>query len=274
MKNTIRTINISTEYVFEMHNVNANEDASPKNVKGRFYISGQKVRFMLMSGLNLFNRDSKDTFVSTSDGVTCNISDDLRSDLNGYMETGDKIYGNKRNSPVYTSFALSKKKSTFFEDLWVRFKTSNSEDKHNAQRINNKTYSELDVVNFNYMLDCSMLSTTKYYEFDPSKKTFISEHYIKHVDETERKRRVRLFIEATSQLIGLANQARNAVVNTPEKVFIAFDEVGSFVKFFEMDQNRQSDYLSDLNTRKIKYFIGDNKKVESGFSVREAYVKP
>ena len=44
----IRAINISTEYKFELHNINGGEDGLPKTVDGRAYCSGQKNRFMLL----------------------------------------------------------------------------------------------------------------------------------------------------------------------------------------------------------------------------------
>ncbi len=260
----VKAINVSTQYVMEMHNVNGNEDGSPKNVNGNTYVSGQKIRYMLMETIREEN-SNKNVIVSTSDGVVCDIASDLRSDLIGYMNTEEANYASKRNSPIQVSFAVSKNESDFFDDLFVRFKTNPSETNQNKQRINNKTYSVKDVINFDYKLDCISLSSSEYFKFD--KEKFVERFYIKHVDENERKRRAELFIKGTSYLSGLANQSRNAVINTPVKVFISLDSKNTFKKYFDMSEDEQKSLLQDLDKRNVPYFIGGI----DGVSVSEAY---
>ena len=268
----IRAINVSTEYKFEAHNVNANEDGQPKQTgDGRIYVSGQKVRYMLLETI----RDLyKNQTISTADGVLCDITKDLRSDLIGYMDTENSSYANKRTSVVLTSFALSKKQSNFFEDLFVRFKVNPNTTNQNQQRINNKTYSEQDIINFNYMLDCVNLSTTEYFNFDEANK-FVSRVYTKHVSEEERKKRAEMFLRGTSYLLGLANQSRNAVQNTPERVFICFSDKMKFVKFFELSEESQAKMLADLDSNNITYFLGGDgyeMSVDSAYSAAVEYL--
>jgi len=262
----VKSINVCTQYKMDMHNVNGNESTSPKNVNGRNYISGQKIRFMLLETIKELSNNNVQ--ISTSDGVQCDIANDLRSDLAGYMNTSEGNYASRRTSPLQVGFALATKQSNYFEDLFVRFKTNPTTNEQNKQRINDKTYSESDIFNFNYMLDCSMLSTSEYFTYD--KEKFVERMFIKHVSEKERKNRANLFLMGTSYLKGLANQSRNAVDNKAKKVFICFDSISIFKKYFEMSDTEKSDLLSDLDKRNIPYFIGGEGE---SMGVNEAYEK-
>jgi len=267
----VKNINVCAQYEFEAHNVNGNEENAPKNVNGRNYVSGQKARYMLIETIKEEDSQNRNK-ISTSDGVTSNIAEDLRSDLIGYMNTDGGSYATKRTSVVKVSFALAEKVSDFFEDLFVRFKTNpNSEDVHTEQRINNKTYSESDIVNFNYALDCTQLSTSEYFTYDDNK--FVERFYIKHVDEVERKKRALLFLKGTSYLVGLANQSRNAVDNVPKKVFICFDDRLTFKKYFQWSEIEQKEIISYLESKKIPYFIGGEGYMTVTDAFEKAYAK-
>lgn len=293
--NKVKGLNISTSYEFDAHNVNADEDGKPKAVNGITYVSGQKIRYML---LETIRREKKDNdFVSYGDSLVGDIVGDIASDLNGFMITKDSKKGKKgkktdkaeteldessekeeddtdtfkRCSPVSVSFAFAKNKSDYFRDLFVRFKTDNDTDvnEQNKQRINNKTYSLKDEFNFNYVLDVAYLTATNHYEYVNNK--LVDSRIIKLASEDVRKYRAELFIKGTSYLTGLANQARNSVINTPKKVMIVFDTQRCvFSKFFDLneeDRNKQIEYYNENN---IKYFIGGEGYTES---VNSAYKK-
>lgn len=251
--------------ILENHNVNANEEGENKKIDGHVGVSGQKIKYMLFDSIRSIDPS---THISNGDGVTGDITNDLRSDLGGYMKTEDKSYSNRRTSPIKVGYAKSKKTSDIFEDVFVRFKMNDGEidKKQNDQRINNKSYSMEDEITFNYQLDCSELSTTKYFNYE--KSNHVSSVFYKHVEESERLRRASLFVKATQKIEGFANQSRNAVVNTPNKVFISFSENMGFVKFFDMSELSQKSLKKDMDTNNIRYFIGDD---ETDYSVSDAY---
>lgn len=258
----IRSLKISNQFVFENHNVNANESASPKSVDGKSYISGQKLRYMMLNAICDLN-DNKEYIVSTGDAPLCNITKDLRSDIGGYMDAGNKeTYANKRTSPLRVSFSVSKNKSKYFDDLFVRFKTNPLDVTANSeQRINTKTYSHKDVFNVNVSLDCVKLSSIELFDFDEKNK-FIKKEVINLVDEKERKRRVSLVIQSLVYLQGLANQSRNAVENKAVKTFICFDTIDSFEKYFDKTEVEQQHFLTELDNRGAKYFIGSSENTD------------
>lgn len=258
----IRSLKISNQFVFENHNVNANESSSPKSVDGKSYISGQKIRYMILNAISDLN-DNQEYIVSTGDAALCDITKDLRSDIGGYMDTGNKeTYANKRTSPLRVSFAISKNKSKYFDDLFVRFKTNPLDVTANKeQRINTKTYSHKDVFNVNVSLDCVKLSSIELFDFDEKNK-FIKREVINVVDEKERKRRVSLVIRSLVYLQGLANQSRNAVENKAVKTFICFDTIDSFEKYFDKTEIEQQQILAELDKRGAKYFIGSSENTD------------
>jgi len=253
----IKSVKVSNQFAFENHNVNASELGRPKTVDGKSYISGQKIRYMIMSAMSNLN-DKSEYVVSTGDAPMCDVTKDLRSDICGYMDAENKgSYANRRTSPLRVAFATSSNKSKYFDDLFVRFKQNQADKSDNGnQRINNKVYSHSDIFNVNISLDCTRLSSTEIFEFKDNK--YLSRETINHVDEIERKRRVELVINSLLYLQGLANQARNAVENKAIKTFICFDTIDSFDKFFDKSETDQKMILSDLELRGVKYFIGDN----------------
>lgn len=267
----IHSINISKEHKLENHNVNSNEEGQPKEVNGKTAISGQKLRHSIFENIEVLNKQDSNkgnTYLSNADGVTCDISTDLRSDFGGYMDTSDMSFANKRKSPINVAYAVSKHKNNFFDDLFVRFSNSPTTTKHNKQRINTKSYSAEDIITTNYSLDCLMLSTTKYFTYTDEKH--ISSEYVKHVDEKERKRRAILFLKGSRNLSGMANQARNAISTRPKKVFISFDTINTFEKYFDLNVDEQKSYLKELDRRNVKYIIGDDN---SNYSVDSAYAE-
>jgi CRISPR-associated protein Cas7/Csp1 len=264
----INSINVSSEYVFENHNVNGDESGKPKEVGGNVYISGQKIKFMIFEKMKeLSIKNGLNLNFPAGDMKTYDITNDIVSDLGGYMNT-DNL--SKRKSPIDVSFAISKEKSNYFDDLFVRFENFSTGNDKEKQRINNKTYSEKDIIPINYRLNVDEVGTTKHYHIDNN--IFVKEVSVLRISETEKINRILSFIEATTGLNGLANQSRNAVDNTAKKWFIAFDSVKQFKKYFEMTEKEKSVYLEDLKKRNVIYFEGDCEK-NTGLSVNDAFEK-
>jgi CRISPR-associated protein Cst2 len=264
----IRKINVCADMVLENHNVNANIEGDNKKVDGHTAIAGQKIKHMLFESIKILDGS---VHISNSDGVMGNIELDLRSDFGGYMITQDKANTNKRLSPIKVSYAIARNVSKFSEDLFVRFKMNLNEadkdaKKHSEQRINTKNYSVKDEISLNYQMDCGELSTSQFFEYDKTKH--LKTIFYKHVDEVERKKRARLFIESTSKIEGFANESRNAVVNAPTKVFISFADDLEFIKYFDMTEMEQKNLKRKLDSCGVTYFIGDNN---SEYSVHDAY---
>lgn len=270
----VLTINVSREFKFDNHNINADEDGRPKEYDGKVYISGQKLRYCLLESMKDFKSDyGVDALVSTGDAPSEDIAKDLRSDFGGYMITTSKsksednkdIAGssNKRKSPVDVDFAVSKKQSNYFDDLFVRFKNTTIKDKDNEQRINTKVFSESDVMESTMLLHVDMVGTEKRVFIEGNK--FINEERVLMYSEEEKKNRLKLFVKSTSVLAGLANQSRNATNTTPDKIFISFDGKREFKKFFNLNEVERSNYLRRIGEG--NYFIGDDS---TEFSVQDA----
>ena len=99
----------------------------------------------------------------------------------------------------------------------------------------------------------------------------VSTEFVKHVNETERKRRVKLFLEATRSMTDFANQARNAVSGEPQKVLIVFDNKLSrkASRYFEASDKEKANILAELKDRLALPIIGDDTAGEK--SVNTAY---
>lgn len=272
----ILTINVSAEYVFENHNVNASEDGRPKENVDRAIVSGQKIRYMLFEKMKDFlSKNGNQNKISTGDSLTGDIVNDLRSDFGGYMlttseteeepEEGKKAKkvkkgkNEKRSSPLRVSFAQAKKKSSYFDDLFVRFKNDESKEDNAKQRINTKVFSQHDEFVFNYQLNVDELGRKK--EFEIVDGSFVSEKNTLQYSEEEKLFRLELFLNSVSELKGLANQSRNAVENTPKKIFISFAKDRRFVNYFNYDETEKNNYLAE------KVFIGDDK---TNYTVKNA----
>lgn len=269
------TINVSSEFLFENHNINANEDGRPKEADGKFYLSGNKTRFMIFEKMKDFIIvDGINSLISTSDSITGDIINDIRSDLGGFMITeGKKTKKNeegkeikeagsstKRVSPLKVAFSFSREQSNYFEDLFVKF--SNTDDKSD-QRINNRSYSLRDVVDVNTQLNIDEVGREK--RFNIVDKKFIKEENKLLITEEEKINRLKLFLLSVGELKGLANFSRNATNNTPDRIFISFAENRKFVKYFQMTTMQQQNYLKTLEPG--SYFIGDDN---SNYSVNDA----
>lgn len=263
----IKGILVSALAPFENHIANGGEKllgnagSIKRRPDGRVYVSGQMQRHVLFSAIDRLNMDDPDkeeTFVSTGDGTTNQIEKDLRADMGGFMHPSAGNYSGRRTAPLSVTPAVAMKESEVKNDLLVRVKNDNSEESK-EQALATKEFSQSDLMNMNFFLDVTALSITKVFKYEGGFN--IDTKYIKHAKDSERKRRTKLYLEATRYMNDYANQARNAVCGEPQQVIIVFDTVLSrkACRYFTADEPERSNILAELDERNAKYFIGDDK---------------
>lgn len=274
----IKGILISALAPFENHIANGGEKllGNASSIKrrpdGRVYVSGQMQRHVVFSAINRLNEsdDNKgDTFVSNGDGITNLIEKDLRSDMGGFMHPSKGDYSGRRTAPLSVTPAVAVESSNVGRDLLVRIRFDESDDAK-KQSLATKEFSEYDIMHMNFFLDISALSISKAFIYENGFN--IGTKYFKHADNEERKRRVKLFIEATRYMNDYASQSRNAVSGEPQKVIIVFDEkLGRKAsRFFVVNEQERKNIIAELDAKGAKYFIGDD---ETENSVQKAYDK-
>lgn len=275
----IKGILISSVAVFENHIANGGEKllGNASSIKrrpdGKVYVSGQMQRHVLFSAIDRLNRDDAnrgDTFVSNGDGVSNQIEKDIRADLGGFLHPSKGDYSGRRTAPLTVTPAVALDLSEIGRDLLIRLK-QDSNDSDQKQALATREFSEFDLMHMNFFLDVSTLGLSKVFEYENN--FHINTKFIKHTQETERRRRVNLFIEATRSMNDYANQARNAVSGEPQKVLIVFDAKLSrkASRYFTANETEQANILKELEARGAKYFIGDDIQGET--SVYDAYSK-
>lgn len=275
----IKGILVSSVAVFENHIANGGEKllGNASSIKrrpdGKVYVSGQMQRHVLFSAIDRLNREdenSGNTFVSNGDGVSNQIENDIRADLGGFMHPSKGDYSGRRTAPLTVTPAVALSQSEVGRDLLVRLK-QNPNESNQKQALATKEFSEHDLMHMNFFLDISSLGCSKVFEY---KENFhINTTFIKHTNEAERRRRVKLFMEATRSMNDYANQARNAVSGEPQKVLIVFDAKLSrkASRYFTGNDTEKANILKELEARKAKYFLGDDTQGET--SVFDAYSK-
>lgn len=264
----IKGILVSALAPFENHIANGGEKllgnagSIKRRPDGRVYVSGQMQRHVFFSAIDRLNMSDAEkgvTFVSTGDGTTNQIENDLRADLGGFMHPIKEGYSVRRTAPLSVTPAVAMKESEVKNDLLVRVKNNSSEESK-EQALATKEFSQSDLMNMNFFLDVTALSITKGFHYENGFN--IKTEFFKHADDAERKRRARLYLEATRFMNDYANQARNAVCGEPEKVIIVFDTVLSrkACRYFTTEnETEKKNILAELADRGAKYFIGDDK---------------
>lgn len=297
---TIKGILVTLLAPMENHIANGGEKllGNASSIKrrpdGKVYISGQMQRHVLFSAIDRLNQDDTnkgESFVSNGDGISNKIEIDIRADLGGFMHPSSGDYSGRRTAPLSVTPAVAINESEVGRDLLLRIKT-NVKGKHaysngyiisdkgedndeKKQALATKEYSEGDVMHMNFFLDVNTLGISKVFNYQD---TFhIGTSYIKHIKDDERKRRAKLYIEATRTMNDYANQARNAVSGEPQQVLIVFDTKMSrkASRYFVASENEKSNILAELIERNAVYFIGDDANAgdENNLSVNEAYKK-
>jgi CRISPR-associated protein Cst2 len=234
------------------------------------YVSGQMKRHVLFSAIDRINTtdpDKRDTFVSNGDGISNLIEKDLRADMGGFMHPSKGDYSGRRTAPLSVTPAVAVGVSEVGRDLLVRIRFDESDDAKD-QALATKEFSEYDLMHMNFFLDISGLSVSKAFEY---KKSFnLGTKYFKHAGDDERKRRARLYLEATKSMNDYASQARNAISGEPQKVLIVFDTILSrkASRYFVAGEQEQKNIIEELTARGAKYFLGDDTTEKS---VHKAY---
>ncbi len=272
----IKGILVTALAPFENHIANGGEKllGNASSIKrrpdGRVYISGQMQRHVLFSAIDRINATDPakgDTFVSNGDGISNLIEKDLRADMGGFMHPSKGDYSGRRTAPLSVTPAVAVGVSEVGRDLLVRIRFDESDDAKD-QALATKEFSEYDLMHMNFFLDISALSISKAFEY---KKSFnLGTKYFKHASDEERKRRARLYLEATKSMNDYASQARNAVSGEPQKVLIVFDTILSrkASRYFVAGEQEQKNIIEELRAREAKYFLGDDTTENS---VHKAY---
>jgi len=254
---------------------------------GRVYVSGQMQRHVLFSAMeriNLADSERRNTYVSNGDGISNAIEVDLRADMGGFLHPSAGSYSGRRTAPLTVTPAVATKASEITRDLTLRLQRNTKgeqlysdgyiikEGEDNKERENaiaTKEMSDSDVMVMNFFLDITTLSISKIFRYNG--KYHVRTEFVKHVNETERKRRVKLFLESTRSMTDFANQARNAVSGEPQKVLIVFDNKLSrkASRYFEATDTEKTNLITELEDRNAEVIIGDDTtKVKS---VNSAY---
>lgn len=270
-----------------------NASSIKRRPDGRVYISGQKQRHALFSAidrLNLSDNKRGSTYVTNGDGVTNLIETDLRADLGGFLHTkGKETYSGRRTAPLTATPAVAIEPSEIGRDLLIRLEQNpnvvtadayeklSDEDKKKfkigKQALATREFSQCDLMLMNFHIDIGAVGIRKRCEY--GNDFHLNTEYIKHIDETERKRRISLAIEATNTLTDYANNARNATSGEPQKVLIVFDTKLSrkACRYFQTEHEIERErILAELFKRNAVYFLGDDTSAETD-SVAEAYEK-
>lgn len=286
----IKGILISSIAVFENHIANGGEKllGNASSIKrrpdGKVYVSGQMQRHVLFSAIDRLNRDDENkgkTFVSNGDGISNQIELDIRADMGGFMHPSKGDYSGRRTAPLTVTPAVATKASEVGRDLLIRIKQK-SEESEQKQALATREYSEYDLMHMNFFLDITTLGISKAFEYQ--NEFHLNTKFFKHTTEVERRRRTKLFIEATRSMNDYANQARNAVSGEPQRVLIVFDNKLSrkAARYFSTESEvEKANILAELDARNAVYFLGDDTKPkgkngngeEVDFSVYSAYKK-
>ena len=244
-----------------------NASSIKRRPDGKVYVSGQMQRHVIFSAIDRLNQDDANkasTYVSNGDGIGNNVETDLRADMGGFMHPSKGDYSGRRTAPLSVTPAVALSESEIGRDLMLRLSTM---DRNNA--VATREFSQGDIMHMNFFLDINSLSVSKVFRYENN--FHINSEYIKHVNEAERKRRAKLYIESTRMMNDYANQARNAVSGEPQQVLIVFDTKMSrkASRYFVANETEKKNILSELDERSAIYFFGDD--TEGGTSVAAAY---
>ena len=278
----IQSILVTSVAPMEMHRANSgqnelgNASAIKRRPDGRVYISGQMQRhafFEALANLNQEDDEAPDgTYVSNGDATTFMVEKDLRADLGGFMITDIEGEPGRRTAPVSATPAVALESSDTVRDLLLRLSTQDDN-----QNIATMELSQDDDMRSAFHLDCTTLSASQRYTYqapsEDDRGLHVDTEHVRHAPPEERKRRARLFLEATRYINAYASQARNATSGEPQKAFIVLDRRLSrkAARYYDMSDTEQERLKSELDDRGALYFEGDDTDPEAT-SVHDAYV--
>lgn len=251
-----------------------NASSIKRRPDGRVYISGQMQRHALFSALDRLNADDEgrgQTYVSNGDGVTNVVETDLRADLGGFLQTSKETYSGRRTAPLSATPAVALESSSIGRDLLVRLKME-GDGENRGQALATREFSQDDRMLMSFFVDVSAVGIRKRFGYE--NELHVRTEYVRHIDEPERKRRIRLALEATAALTDYANQARNATSGEPQQVLLVFDTRLSrkASRYFKATAPEQRNILGELDARGATYFLGDDT-AETGDGTAAAYRK-
>lgn len=251
-----------------------NASSIKRRPDGRVYISGQMQRHALFSALDRLNADDEErgqTYVSNGDGVTNVVETDLRADLGGFLQTSKETYSGRRTAPLSATPAVALESSSIGRDLLVRLKME-AEGDNRGQAVATREFSQDDRMLMSFFVDVSAVGIRKRFSYE--KELHVRTEYVRHISEAERRRRIRLALEATAALTDYANQARNATSGEPQQVLLVFDTRLSrkASRYFKATPAEQNHILAELAARGATYFLGDDTS-ETGDGTATAYQK-
>ena len=200
--------------------------------------------------------DITKTFVSNADGITNDITYDLRADLGGYMHTSEGENSARRTGALSVTVAVAKDESRVKNDLLNRVAIQPNLN----PALATKEFSQHDDMIMNFYLDLNSLSISEVPQYRDGWNVSL-EYDTHNVGEAERKRRAKLFLRATSLMNDYANQSRNAVCGEPEKVVIVFDTIASrkASRYLIASEMVRTNIKTELETRGAKLIIGDDE---------------
>ncbi len=254
-----------------------NASSIKRRPDGRVYISGQKQRHALFSAIDGLN-DNPNTRVTNGDGISAEVETDLRADLGGFLHTSQESYSGRRSAPVTATPAVARNNSEVGRDLLIRLKVTQNADSK-GQALATREFSQDDLMVMSFHIDVGAVSFRKYYKYGSAGNVagvHLETMYARFANETERRRRIRLALEATSALTEYANNARNATSAEPQKVVIAFDTRLSrkACRYFKQDveETEQKNMIAEIEGRGGTVFFGDDTSSNAD-SVAMAYQK-
>lgn len=267
----VRAIAVVTKSLMRDHTANAGEKllGNAGSIKqrpdGRVYISGQMQRHALFSAIercNDMDDGRADTYVSNGDGVTNQLTTDLRADLGGFLHPAAGSYSGRRTSPISATPAVALQPSNRYRDLLIRLKQSpGGEEGDQKQAVATTEVSQEDEMVASFFLDLTTAGVSRRYFYGGEKKQLhLRTEVAKHVSNDERNRRARLFLESTSQIVDYANQARRATTGEPQQVVIILDTRLSrkVARFFDMSEIERTNLFAELADRDADCFMGDD----------------
>ena len=258
-----------------------NASSIKRRPDGRVYISGQKQRHALFSAVASLN-DNPDTRVTNGDGISAELETDLRADLGGFLHTSKETYSGRRSAPLTATPAVAMKESEIGRDLLIRLKvTSGKDEDSKSQALATREFSQDDLMVMSFHVDVGAVSFRKYYRYADVKGVkgvHLETLFARFAPEDERKRRIRLALEATSALTDYANNARNATSAEPQKVLIVFDTRLSrkACRYYKdgVSEHERNCMLEEIKERGGTFFLGDDTDPAVGvLSVAQAYKK-
>lgn len=233
-----------------------NASSIKRRPDGKVYISGQKQRHALFSAMERLNDDTN-TYISNGDGISNLIEKDIRADLGGFLHTSKESYSGRRTAPLTATPAVASNISKVGRDLLIRLKVNQGEESK-SQALATREFSEHDDMVMSFHIDVGAVGIRKRCSYE--KEMHIKTEHVPHINDNERKRRIKLALEATNSLNDYANNARNATSAEPQQALIVFDTKLSrkAIRYFTASDIERKNILAELKERGATYFLGDD----------------